>query len=179
MGEDLQRFCDRRFEFFHKVRQLRLSDDRQSVAALEMDVQATLKGRSEGAQYQPLIDVKGLPAWPGQPLFDQLEQGDALREQDIDLESWWGPWQAVGRRTLRAGEDFDRSPPGSTRYRLKAWGSGYANLVLAGDWIYTGLNVGSVEDTVMSGKLTSHAISGSPALASIVGYPASREKPEP
>ena len=364
-----------RFEFFHKVRQLRLGPDRTAVEAIEFDVQATLKDRSAGAEYQPLIDVKELPAWPGQPLFDQLEQGEALRSRNIDLESWWSPWEPVGQRTLRAGEDFDRvvfgisigavpylcrelidhspawrdmvervttvqtqtmqlwfnrstrdlgyladfkyphdtvigatyinpldgsvdfthllkweswpdqmgpkslwyfsgamddctepppftdhdyprrqhdrvraqcvqylqasvgplwpqattnalhppgdpmgldfsvlhqfsetsppaegvkrfeqqfwranvdpteryvtSPPGSTRYRLKAWGSGYANLVLAGDWIYTGLNVGSVEGTVMSGKLASHAISGLPALASIVGYPASQENAGP
>ena len=43
--------------------------------------------------------------------------------------------------------------------------------MLAGDWIYTGLNVGSVEGTVMSGRLASYAISGYPALKDIVGYP--------
>jgi uncharacterized protein with NAD-binding domain and iron-sulfur cluster len=359
-----------RFEFFHKVSQLRLSADRKAVAAIEVDIQATLKDRSPGAEYQPMIDVKGLPSWPGQPLFDQLDQGEALREQDIDLESWWTPWKPVARRTLVQGVDFDSvvfgisigavpylcsdllqesqawrdmvnqvttvqtqtmqlwfnrttkdlgyeaplknphdtvigatyinpldgsvdfthllkweswpqqdapkslwyfsgamddyaapppfsdhdyprrqrervraqcvqylqasigpllpkattnalnppgdpigldfsvlhqhtestppaqgvqrfdqqfwranidpteryvtSPPGSTRYRLKAWGSGFVNLVLAGDWIYTGLNVGSVEGTVMSGKLASHAISGVPALSTIVGYPLSQ-----
>ena len=63
------------------------------------------------------------------------------------------------------------SPPGSTAARLKAWGSGLSNLVLAGDWIYTGLNVGSVEGTVMGGRLASYAVSGYPALKDIVGYP--------
>ncbi|MDQ2861678.1 MAG: hypothetical protein M3T55_13360, partial [Pseudomonadota bacterium] len=53
-----------------------------------------------------------------------------------------------------------------------AWGSGFDNLKLAGDWIYTGLNVGSVEATVMSGKLASFALSGAPALDTIIGYPA-------
>ena len=36
------------------------------------------------------------------------------------------------------------------------------------------LNVGSVECTVMSGKLASHAITGSPPLNDIHGYPATR-----
>jgi len=66
------------------------------------------------------------------------------------------------------------SPPGSTACRLKAWGSGFTNLTLAGDWIYTGLNVGSFEGTVMSGKLASHALTGFPALDTIYGYPAPR-----
>jgi uncharacterized protein with NAD-binding domain and iron-sulfur cluster len=66
------------------------------------------------------------------------------------------------------------SPPGSTQARLKAWGSGFANLTLAGDWIYTGLNVGSVEGAVMGGRLASFAVAGYPALAAITGYPASQ-----
>ncbi|WCM91494.1 NAD(P)-binding protein [Acidovorax sp. NCPPB 2350] len=353
-----------RFEFFHKVRDLVLSDDRKSVAAVEMGVQATLKDAC--GPYEPLVEVQGLPSWPAGPLYGQLVQGDALQAQDIDLESYWTPWQDVGTKTLRAGQDFDQvvfaisvgavpylckdllaadtrwramvekvptvqtqtmqiwlnrttadlgwdiplknptdtvigatymnpldgqvdfshllrweswpaagmpkslwyfsgamadyepppplsdtgyparaharvkaqciqylqvcmgpllpkattnavsppgdpvgmdfsllqdydlarpgqgvqrfdqqfwranidpseryvtSPPGSTAARIKAWDSGFSNLVLAGDWIYTGLNVGSAEGATMGGRLASHAISGSPALGDIVGYP--------
>jgi hypothetical protein len=43
-------------------------------------------------------------------------------------------------------------------------------MTIAGDWIYTGLNVGSLEGAVMSGKLASYAISGAPALSTIIGY---------
>lgn len=359
-----------RFEFFQKVTELQPSADGQDIAAVQIDVQATLKHPAAG--YQPLIDVKGLPAWPAEPLFEQLEQGVAMQTAGVDLESYWTAWQPVHRRTMVAGQDFDQlvfaisigavphlcgpllaqkpawqrmvqgvpavqtqsmqlwfdrstpelgwtipmlgptdivigatfanpidgqvdfthlirweewpasntpralwyfsgamdgyeppppfsdhgypqrqaervkwqciqylqatigallpqattdanhppgdpigldfsllaqhdqaqalqgtarfgqqfwranidpteryvtSPPGSTKCRLPAWGSGYANLVLAGDWIYTGLNVGSVEGTVMSGKLASHAICGAPALESIVGYPADRVRP--
>ena len=42
---------------------------------------------------------------------------------------------------------------------------------IAGDWIYTGLNVGSLEGAVMSGKLASYAVSGAPDLSTIIGYP--------
>jgi uncharacterized protein with NAD-binding domain and iron-sulfur cluster len=354
------------FKFFHKVEALRLNESKTAIAAVEFGVQAHLKDESEGAEYAPLISVKDLPAWPGQPLFEQLKQGDQLRAQGIDLESYWTPWKPVEHLRLEAGRDFDcvvfaisigavpylckdlldhsqawrdmsakvttvqtqtmqlwfnkssedlgytepmkhptdtvigatyinpldgsvdfshllkweswpesnkplslwyfsgamddydppppfddhdyprrqrdrvkyqcvqylqasigpllpkatsnvvsppadpigldfsllhqhsptqpaalgvqnfsqqfwranidpteryvTSPPGSTRYRLKAWSSGYSNLVLAGDWIYTGLNVGSVEGTVMSGRLASHAITGLPRLEDIVGY---------
>ena len=353
-----------KFEFFHKVASLELADDKATVGAVNFDVQATLKNPAQ--RYTPLISIKGLPSWPGQPLYDQLVQGAALQAQNIDLESYWTPWQSVAQRHIKAGVDFDQlvfaisigavpylckdivaqrpewqdmvakvttvqtqtmqlwmnrttpalgwdiefknphdtiigatylnpidgqvdfshllpweswppndtpkslwyfsgamadydtpppftdtdyprrqhervkaqcvqylqasmgpllpqsttnaisppgdpmgldfsllhsydettagqgvkrfnqqfwranidpteryvtSPPGSTAARLKAWGSGLTNLVLAGDWIYTGLNVGSVEGAVMGGRLASYAVSGYPALTDIVGYP--------
>ena len=65
-----------------------------------------------------------------------------------------------------------QSPPGSTQFRLRPWQTGFANLLIAGDWTYTGLNVGSVECAVMSGRLVSHALTGSPTLLEIPGYPA-------
>jgi len=353
-----------KFEFFNKVESLQLSPDQTTVAAVQVAVQATLKDPAAG--YDPLIEVKGLPTWPGGPRFEQLVQGEVLQQQNIDLESYWSPWQPVAHKTLIAGQDYDKlvfaisigavphlctelvsalpawaemvkkvttvqtqtmqlwlsrstqtlgweiplknptdtvigatylnpldgqvdfshllaweswpdtaepqslwyfsgamddceapppftdtdyparararvkaqciqylqtaigpllpkattnavsppgdpvgldfsllvahqassagvgvqrfdqqfwranidpteryvtSPPGSTAARLKAWGSGISNLVLAGDWIYTGLNVGSVEGAVMGGRLASHAICGLPALSEITGYP--------
>lgn len=79
--------------------------------------------------------------------------------------------QQFWRANIDPTESYVTSPPGSTAARLKAWGSGFNNLAIAGDWIYTGLNVGSVEGAVMGGKLASHAISGYPALRDIPGYP--------
>lgn len=353
-----------KFEFFNKVEALELSADKASVSGVRLGVQATLKDPTK--PYAPLTDVQGLPAWPHGPLYDQLVEGAALRDQDIDLESYWTPWKPVAQRRLEAGRDYDQlvfaisigaipylcqdilaergewremvkkvttvqtqtmqlwmnrttpelgwdipfknptdtvigatylnpidgqvdfthlmkweswpaadapkslwyfsgamadyetpppltdhaypqraydrvkaqciqylqasmgpllpkatvnavappgdpisldfsllhaydeakagkgvarfdqqfwranidpteryvtSPPGSTAARLKAWGSGLSNLVLAGDWIYTGLNVGSVEGAVMGGRLAAHAVSGLPALDMIIGYP--------
>ncbi|MDJ0654466.1 MAG: NAD(P)-binding protein [Xanthomonadales bacterium] len=366
-----------RFEFFHKVEQLRLSGDSQSVAEIDMSIQAHV---IEG-EYDPLIGpVRDLKCWPNHPNYQQLVEGDALKQGDelagggFDLESYWTRWQAPEQKTLVAGEDFDQvvlaisigalpylcrdmledqanlprcddpagrtrwqamvdevptvqtqamqlwfsqplpelglpslpgnniwiagtyvnplggqvdfshllkvedwpadsapsgllyicgtmpddgipdfsehhypaaqadrvryqciqylgaatgpllsgatvdavhgaadpvgldfsllhsldpnaagqgaprfetqfwranidpteryvtSPPGSAKYRLKAGESGYANLFLAGDWIYTGLNVGSVEGTVMGGRLASNALSGSPSKGDIHGY---------
>ena len=82
------------------------------------------------------------------------------------------------RANIDPTERYVTSPPNSTAARLVAWDTDFHNLVIAGDWAYTGLNVGSVECTVMSGKLASHAITGSPPLAQIPGYPADR-KPLP
>ena len=352
-----------KFEFFHKVESLSLNADKSAIASVNFDVQATLVDPSK--PYAPLIDVKGLPSWPGQPHFGQLVQGAALQAGQVDLESYWNGWQPVARRQLLAGQDFDHivfaisigavpylckellaaqpawqnmvdkvttvqtqtmqlwmnrstkdmgwdiefqnptdtvigatylnpldgqvdfthllpwedwpmgntpkslwyfsgamaeyeppppftdtdyparayarvkaqcvqylqasmgpllpkattnvisppgdpmgldfsllhtspgsnllgvqrfnqqfwranidptesyvtSPPGSTAARLKAWATGFSNLSIAGDWTYTGLNVGSVEGAVMGGKLAAFAVAGYPLLKDIVGFP--------
>jgi hypothetical protein len=54
------------------------------------------------------------------------------------------------------------SVAGSTQYRLKARGTDFPNLILAGDWTLNGLNAGCVEATVMSGMQASRAICGVP-----------------
>ena len=65
---------------------------------------------------------------------------------------------------------YVQSIPGTERYRLRPDESGYDNLILAGDWTDCGFSLGCVESAVMSGLLGAHAISGSPSLASIVGF---------
>jgi uncharacterized protein with NAD-binding domain and iron-sulfur cluster len=94
-----------RFEFFNKVADLRLSDDKQSIGAIDIEIQATLKrGLTE---YNPLYDVKDLACWPSMPLYEQLEQGEQLKREHINLESAWTPWKPVAKKTLKLGEDFD------------------------------------------------------------------------
>lgn len=101
-----------KFEFFHKVENLRLSADKASVAGIEFTVQATLKHPERG--YQPLVEVKGLPSWPHRPLYDQLNEGEYLRVLDLDLESYWCGWPSAevphlkDRKVLHAGKDFDQ-----------------------------------------------------------------------
>jgi uncharacterized protein with NAD-binding domain and iron-sulfur cluster len=98
------------FRFFHRLENVKLADpaalapgERPYVEALEFDVQALTK---DGSEYQPLIDVRGLPCWPSQPDFDQLADGDRMRREDWDFESHWDR-RKVGTRTLRVGDDFD------------------------------------------------------------------------
>jgi uncharacterized protein with NAD-binding domain and iron-sulfur cluster len=93
-----------RFEFFHSLQSLELAGDRKSVERIHIGRQATTK---DGA-YEPLIEVEGLACWPSEPLYDQLVEGEILREEQIDLESFWTPWRS--RETpvvLERGRDFD------------------------------------------------------------------------
>jgi uncharacterized protein with NAD-binding domain and iron-sulfur cluster len=99
-----------RFEFFHRLENVALAEPAQRgdgedpyVAALEFDVQALVDG---GGEYQPLIDVHGLPCWPAAPDYTQLVDGERLRQDAVDLESHWDR-RKVHTRVLRVGEDFD------------------------------------------------------------------------
>jgi uncharacterized protein with NAD-binding domain and iron-sulfur cluster len=90
-----------RFEFFHRLDQVRLADDGSHVAGLDLSVQAEVRG-----DYQPLVDVGGMPSWPAEPLYDQLVDGDALRAAGWQPESFWDSRRAAAR-SLRVGHDFD------------------------------------------------------------------------
>lgn len=99
-----------KFEFFHKVKELHIDPaDAQQIGAIDMEIQATTKPGFPS--YEPLFDVKGLPCWPSEPLFDQLEQGAALQAgwetHNYNLESHWSGWTPVANRTLVRGVDFD------------------------------------------------------------------------
>lgn len=101
-----------KFELFHKVREITANAAGDAVDEVVIDVQATPKDGAAG--YQPLIDLplakfggKTLPVWPDRPLYDQLAEGAKLKAADVDLESYWTPWQPVGEKRLKAGRDFD------------------------------------------------------------------------
>lgn len=74
------------------------------------------------------------------------------------------------RAHVQPSERYVQAPAGSADARLEASASGFAGLVLAGDWIHTGLNVGCVEAAVMSGRLAANAVTGRPAGEGLVGY---------
>lgn len=92
------------FEFFSALRDIVPSDDGTQIEQLVIGRQATIKG---GAAYSPLYDVKGLPCWPSEPFFDQLEQGDAIKALPLSLESYWCGWNDVHTDTLVLGTHFD------------------------------------------------------------------------
>lgn len=92
-----------KFSFFHRVAGLHLSEDRKQVSSIEIIEQVRLK-----VDYAPLIEVKGLPCWPSAPLYEQIEDGEALAASGTDLESpYSAPWKDARPLTLRHGEDFD------------------------------------------------------------------------
>jgi uncharacterized protein with NAD-binding domain and iron-sulfur cluster len=114
-----------KFEFFHKVKHLGLDDSKTEIATIEMERQVRvhdhLKAPSwveslgglaplEHGEYWPLMEVKGLPCWPSEPLYDQLEYGHHLEDgwRTFNLESHWSAWPGGEPRTLHKGEDFDR-----------------------------------------------------------------------
>jgi hypothetical protein len=65
---------------------------------------------------------------------------------------------------------YSQSVPGSIAHRISPLDRTYDNLTITGDWTSTGLDSGCVESAVMSGLLSAHALSGSPALEEIIGY---------
>jgi uncharacterized protein with NAD-binding domain and iron-sulfur cluster len=100
--------CQRgvRIHFFHKLTAVVPDPQLSRIDQLEFDVQATVKAGS----YDPLrrISQTGELVWPDRPNYDQLVEGEELRQGGYDLESWWTPWKPVTRCVLRQGEDFDQ-----------------------------------------------------------------------
>lgn len=97
--------------FFHRVEQLKVErrGDERRLAGVRLRKQATVKG-GPGA-YDPfwLPPIPGnpehLPPWADRPDYRQLEEGERLREHD--LEDAWSRWPGVQDVELRQGEDFD------------------------------------------------------------------------
>jgi uncharacterized protein with NAD-binding domain and iron-sulfur cluster len=94
-----------KFEFFHRVTNLGLNPEKNAIAKIEMGRQVTLKDPQK--EYNPLIPVKNLLCWPRDPLYDQIVEGEALKNNQIDLESFWTPWKDVEQVTLNYEKDFD------------------------------------------------------------------------
>ena len=98
-----------KFEFFHRLENVKIgegdsrSDGRPHVSTLEFDVQARCK---QPGEYQPLVDVRGLPCWPSQPDWSQLQGGEALEAQGVDFECHWDR-TCVETKRLAVGQDFD------------------------------------------------------------------------
>ena len=99
-----------RFAFFHRVLELMPQDGR--IDAIRIAVQAT----PIAAEYDPLIEIGGMACWPAEPLYEQLTNGAALRDQHIDLEDDWQDY-SLSETTLQFGTDFDAVilgiPPGA------------------------------------------------------------------
>lgn len=101
-----------KFQFFHRVDQLRLSPTKQYIEAIDLGIQATLTEEARRAnpdgEYAPLTPpIQGLECWPSDPLHTQIEQGQQIEKGGYDLESPWTDWPDVGKLSLRRGVDFD------------------------------------------------------------------------
>jgi uncharacterized protein with NAD-binding domain and iron-sulfur cluster len=95
-----------KFEFFTHVTDMRAKDGR--VTEIDLKVSALTASNEE---YQPLINVKGVPAWPSRPLYEQLQNHQELRDhfadRKCDLDTEFSSWTSTTKRTLKVHQDFD------------------------------------------------------------------------
>jgi uncharacterized protein with NAD-binding domain and iron-sulfur cluster len=66
-------------------------------------------------------------------------------------------------------EHYVQSLPGTGRFRLRADESGWEELVLAGDWINSGLNAGCIEAATISGIEAANVVLGRPLTHAVTG----------
>jgi uncharacterized protein with NAD-binding domain and iron-sulfur cluster len=66
------------------------------------------------------------------------------------------------RANFALSERYVLAATGTINSRLKADEAEWSNLVLAGDWVRNGLDLGCVEATVMAGRQAARAVSGLP-----------------
>ena len=76
--------------------------------------------------------------------------GAASGQARFDSQFW--------RANVDPSDRYVQSLPGSGGHRLRADGSGFDNLFLAGDWIDTGLNAGCIEAATLGGLQAANAI---------------------
>jgi uncharacterized protein with NAD-binding domain and iron-sulfur cluster len=107
-----------KFKFFHRLENVRIAEpvrpaagERPYVSALEFDVQAIIRNadnpdRDGESEYEPLVDVRGLPCWPSAPDYSQLVDGERLQRDGREFESFWDRGKEA-TRTLKIGKDFD------------------------------------------------------------------------
>ncbi|HEX9075499.1 MAG TPA: FAD-dependent oxidoreductase, partial [Anaerolineae bacterium] len=97
-----------KFKFFHRVKQLIPSPDKNKIERIVIARQVDLNPQQAAqGEYDPLVQVNGLPCWPNEPLYGQLVDGEKLKQDRVDLESYCYDWKDVEEITLKADEDFD------------------------------------------------------------------------
>ena len=109
-----------------------------------------------------------VPELPGAPLprFGRADDPRTLRFDLLcDIANQTGEARFTSqyvRANYTPSERYVLDLPGTARYRLEADTSGFTNLALAGDWLFTGLG-GAVESAVMSGMQAARGLCGLPA----------------
>ncbi|WP_417731786.1 NAD(P)-binding protein [Rosistilla oblonga] len=83
-----------------------------------------------------------------------LQSPESVGKDRFDAQFWCANVNPTDR--------YIQSLAGTTQYRVGAGESGFENVVLAGDWIRTGLNVGCIESATNGGLMAARAICGQP-----------------
>ncbi|MBL9103082.1 MAG: NAD(P)-binding protein [Myxococcales bacterium] len=83
-----------------------------------------------------------------------VDPGGRADEHRLAAQHCWSLGTAADRHTLTL--------PGSTRHRLRPDDTGFKNLLLAGDWLAGGLDLGCAESAVIAGLQAARALCGHP-----------------
>lgn len=95
-----------RFEFFHKVRELKLNpDNNNQVGSVVIDVQAEVA--VEDYEFTRELS-NGLVVWNPGPVWANLKDGKKFEDAGVDFESKWGQLPPARTLTLEQDRDFDR-----------------------------------------------------------------------
>jgi uncharacterized protein with NAD-binding domain and iron-sulfur cluster len=90
-----------RFEFFRKIENVELNDEKNQVSAVTLRVQATTQG---GTLYQPLE----AGSWPARPRDSVLQEGQEIGQLPPgELESYWSKFREKQVTRIEVGRDFD------------------------------------------------------------------------
>ena len=89
------------FRFFNAVTQLGVADDGRTIDRIDIVRQVGLREED----YDPLVGVKGLPCWPSEPRWEQLEDGASA--YGTRYESELDPRGVKVPESLCLGRDFD------------------------------------------------------------------------
>jgi uncharacterized protein with NAD-binding domain and iron-sulfur cluster len=87
---------------FHTIDRVQTDAQGSGVETVHLARQADLVN----GDYQPFRRVKNLDCWPSEPFWDQLVNGDQLRDMCVNFESVWDDTR-VATFELQRGKDFD------------------------------------------------------------------------
>jgi uncharacterized protein with NAD-binding domain and iron-sulfur cluster len=168
-----------KFKFFHAVKKLYLDAGRSEIERIEVERQVTL---TKNEEYLPFIDVNGLPCWPSEPRYDQIEQGEKLQqgwiEHNYNLESSWSAWGGGERLNLEKGKDFHVVVLGISLGALKGICAELSDPLTGGQrWLNLIDNVKTVETLSMQlwlrPELEALGWEGAPAVVDAYEWPLS------
>lgn len=111
-------------------------------------------GRRTGPLMPGLVGDDGETRW-------ELLCGDAPGAARLEQQYW--------RANVDPSDRYVQSLPGTDHLRLRCDDSGFANMVLAGDWTDNGLNAGCIEAAVLSGLKAANALLGRDPKDGIIG----------
>jgi uncharacterized protein with NAD-binding domain and iron-sulfur cluster len=108
------------------------------------------------------LDERAQDLWPSFG-WEALRAPSSLSGPDRFTAQHW-------RANTDPSDRYVQASPGDWRYRLRPDGSGFRNLVLAGDWTDNGVNAGCIESAVASGLEAANAVEGRPINDGISAY---------